>query len=351
MKKGRIGATFNEEYTKEVRTFPKGKAIWFAVVLLFQIGIIVAAFCYTPKPQDRIQEYKVTVEALENGSLDILYEFVWEALDTWEELTWVEIGMANRHFSVYPDSVSDTIREYSKEDYDGEVYLNLDLDRAYAGGEVVRFSFKINQQAMLCKTTNGFFYEFVPGWFNATPVDHYVFRWAADDRIESAKGAQRYTGYYHWSGQFDCGEYQMMTVEYKADSFENYSLVPYKAFDDSGAYNDLEGGRTGLIILAFIVAAFLIIVQVWIVDSVVSYHRGRGFLSGHGYYMHTYGRPNRFYIRARDRYNETHSATGHYHGHGRGFGGGCACACACACAGGGRAGCSQKDTYAPPSEE
>ena len=60
----------------------------------------------------------------------------------------------------------------------------------------------------------------------------------------------------------------------------------------------------------------------------------------HGYYIHTYGRSNPHYIRARDRYNATHSRSS-----GGRSGGGCACACACACAGGGRAGCSQKDTY------
>jgi Asp-tRNA(Asn)/Glu-tRNA(Gln) amidotransferase A subunit family amidase len=54
--------------------------------------------------------------------------------------------------------------------------------------------------------------------------------------------------------------------------------------------------------------------------------------------MHTYGRPNPHYIRARNAYNATHRSRG-------GGSGGCACACACACAGGGRAGCSQKDTY------
>lgn len=81
-------------------------------------------------------------------------------------------------------------------------------------------------------------------------------------------------------------------------------------------------------------AALLSIAEVYIVDCYVSYGRGRGFLTGHGYHVHAYGRSNPHYIRARDKYNATHSRSG---GGGRG--------CACACAGGGRAGCSQKDTY------
>jgi len=91
-------------------------------------------------------------------------------------------------------------------------------------------------------------------------------------------------------------------------------------------------------------AALLIIAEVYIVDSYVSYGRGRGFLTGHGYYVHTYGRSNPYYIRQRDKYIATHRSNS------GGRSGGCACACACACAGGGRAGCSQKDTYGKQPE-
>jgi len=339
MKKGRINAKYEETYIKENRVFPVGKTILLAVILLIQIGIIIAAFRFEPKPQDIIRQYDVTVEPREDGSLDILYHFVWEAVDAFEELTWIEIGMPNSNYSVYPESVSSTIRQYTKEDYDGEVYLILDLNRAYSGGEVLQFSFKINQKNMLCKDSNGYFYEFVPGWFNSTPVQSFTFRWAADERIRSVSDAKRRNGYYTWNGSLDCGDYALMSVRYEQDSFTGCSTIPYRPFDDSGAYNSLNDDKIGMIVLAFIGAALFIIVQVWVVDSVVSYHRGRGFLSGYGYHVHTYGRSNSYYVRARNRHIGTHA------GRSGGRGGGCACACACACAGGGRAGCSQKDTY------
>lgn len=340
MKKGRVNAKYEETYIKANRTFPVSKTILLVVILMIQIGIIIAAFHFDPQPQDIIRQYDVTVDALEDGSLDIHYHFVWEAVDTSEELTWIEIGMANGNYSVYPESVSDTISHYSQENYDGEVYLVLDLDRAYTGGEVLEFSFKVNQWDMLCKDGEGYFYEFVPGWFNATPVDRYTFRWAEDGHIRSVSGAQRHDGHYTWSGSFGCGDYAMMTVRYGQDSFTGCSTVPYQAFDDSGAYDSLGEDKVIMIVLAFLGAACLVVIQVWVVDSVVSYHRGRGFLTGHGYYVHAYGRSNPHYIRARDRYHATHTRSS-----GRRSGGGCACACACACAGGGRAGCSQKDTY------
>lgn len=340
MKKGRVNATYDDDYTRENRTFPTSKALLLVLILAIQIGILYGAFCYEPQPQDVIRDYNVTVQPKEDGSLDITYHFVWEALDPSEELTWIEIGMANENYSVYAESLSHTIRQYSREDYDGEVYLVLDLDRAYSGGEVLEFSFMINQRDMLCKDADGYFYEFVPGWFNATPVEQYTFRWAADEYIQSAVGAQLQDGYYVWGGSFQCGGYALMEVRYGSLSFVGCDTVRYDPFDDSGTYNSLEEDKTGVIVMAIFLAAILVVVQVWIVDSVVSYHRGRGFLTGHGYHVHIYGRSNPHYIRARDKYNAAHAGRS-----GGRSGGGCACACACACAGGGRAGCSQKDTY------
>ena len=182
---------------------------------------------------------------------------------------------------------------------------------------------------MLCKNESGYFYEFVPGWFNAIQVEQYEFLWLMD-------GSKDYVQ----RGNLSYGEYSKMTVQYGMNDFAGCQTVKYYPFDDDGAYNDLQEDKVGIIILCCLGAALLIIAEVYIVDSYVSYDRGRGFLSGHGYYIHTYGRSNPHYIRARDRYNATHSRSS-----GGRSGGGCACACACACAGGGRAGCSQKDTY------
>lgn len=346
MKKGRVNAKYEEKYIKANRTFPKGMVALMMLVLVIQVGIIVLACSYDPKPQDVIREYDVTVMAKEDGSLDIHYRFVWEALDTSEELTWIEIGMANPNYTVYPESVSSTIRQYTQENYDGDVYLSLDLDRAYTGGEVLEFSFAVNQKDMLCKDDSGYFYEFVPGWFNATPVEQYTFQWANDGLIRGLDGADLRDGWFVLSGSLECGGVVPMTARYGKDSFSGCKTVEYWEFDDSGAYNSLEEDRIALVVGACLIAAVLVIAHVYIVDSFVSYHRGRGFLTGHGYHVHTYGRSNPYYIRARDKYNATHA-----HSSGRSGGGGCACACACACAGGGRAGCSQKDTFGKMQNE
>lgn len=337
MKKGRANSNvkYTEEEIRSNRTFPTGYTILLVFLVAVQIGLIVLGILFQPKPQDVIHRYDVTVQPLRDGSLDIEYHLVWEALDYSEALTWVEIGMANENYSVYSDSVSSNIVTYSKNTDEDYVSLRLDFDKGYFGGEVVEFSFKINQKDMLCKNDKGYFYEFVPGWFNAIQVKNYEFLW----RMEGSRD-------YVQRGSLDYGEYSKMTVQYGMEDFAGCQTVKYAHFDDEGAYNELQEDKVGIIVLCCFGAALLIIAEVYIIDCYVSYGRGRGFMTGHGYYIHTYGRSNPHYIRARDKYNATHAGRS-----GGGGGRGCACACACACAGGGRAGCSQKDTYSQSTQE
>lgn len=345
MNEGRINEIYDEKTIRSNRTFPTGKTIALVVIALVQVLILVLAFSFEPKPQDEILSYDVTVIPRDDGSLDIQYSFVWKALDPTEDLTWVEIGMANEHYTVDPVSLSPTITNYTQVNYDGEVYLQLDLDHAYSRGDIVEFSFRVNQRNMLCKDDSGYFYEFVPCWFNAAPIERYTFRWENSDSITGTNAEQHRGLYYAWSGSLDCGEYAMMQVHYSQAAFDGCHTVSYEPFNDNNVENTLQDDKIGFIILAIFGALLLVIAQVWIIDSVVSYHRGRGFLTGHGYHIHTFGRSNPHYIRARNKYNAQHA------GRSGGRSGGCACACACACAGGGRAGCSQKDTYALPPEQ
>lgn len=333
MKKGRINAKYEDKYIKSNRTFPTGNTVLLAIIIALQVGLIIFGIAFQPKPQDVIHQYNVTVNPLEDGSLDIEYELVWEALDESEALTWVEIGMANENFSVYPDSVTSNIASYSKNADGDYVSLRLDFNQQYFGGDLIIFSFKINQKDMLCKNENGYFYEFVPGWFNAIQVKEFEFLWYTG---EFRNHVQR--------GSLDYGEYRKMTIQYGQNDFTGCQTVGYTPFDDSGAYNELREDKTAMLAMCCVGAALLIIAEVYIIDCYVSYGRGRGFLTGHGYHVHTYGRSNPYYIRARDQYNAKHSS------HSGGRSGGCACACACACAGGGRAGCSQKDTYGKKPE-
>lgn len=329
---------YSEAAVKSNRTFPIKNTVFLVILAVIQIGLVCIAVFYEPSPQDSIKKYTVTAEPLDNGTVDIEYNFLWRALDTSEDLTWVEIGIANPNYTVYDSSLSANIKSYERISEDGYVALVLNLDRAYEGGETLEFSFKINQSDLLCKDDDGYFYEFIPGWFNSTPVEEYEFKWKQNENCISADNALSEDGYYVRNGRLDCGGYEKMYVRYDSDAFDGNSTVEYEPFDDSGAYNELEDARIGTIIMVCILIALIIVAEVYIVDSYVSYNRGRGFLTGYGHRVHIYGRTNPRYIKERDK----HNSRGRGHG---GGGGGCACACACACAGGGRAGCSQKDTY------
>ena len=327
---------FSDEYIRKHRTFPTLNTILIGLLVALQILLLIGAFVYDPQPQDIIKEYEITVDPLENGSLDISYRFVWQAMDETEELTWVEIGMPNQLFSIKEDSLSDTVAS-AERFVDGDyVSVRLDLTRAYHGGETLEFSFQIRQENMLCRDEEGYFYELIPGWFNATPVEHYIFRWKNTDGILSANTDTNRFGYRVWEGRMDCGTYVPMQVRYSDNAFANARTADYQPFDESGVTNELVDSKITVIFGTIIIVLLLVIAEVYLIDSLVSYDRGRGFLTGYGHRVHLYGRVNPRYSSEKKR----HAGSG-----GSFRGGGCACACACACAGGGRAGCSQKDGY------
>lgn len=330
---------FSEEYIRTHRKFPVKNTFILVFCIIAQIGLTFVALTTDPKPVDIVEKYTVTVEPLENGTLDIEYSILWKALDSAEDLTWVKIGLPNEHFSVYEDSLSDEIMDYYYIDDDGYTGIELDFIKGYGYGETVKFSFRVNQKNMLCKDTEGYFYEFVPNWFNSIPVEHYEFKWKKTGNCIGAVGATEHDDYYVWTGTLGCGEYETMFVSYDLNAFNNAETVEYIPFSPEGAYNELEEDRSFYIGLCIVIIVILLGVEIFYLDSHVSYHRGRGFLRGYGHPIHTYGFQNPKYIRA---HNRTHA---HMGSRGSFRGGGCACACACACAGGGRAGCSQKDTY------
>lgn len=324
------------------RKFPIRNTAIIAICVVAQVFLAYFAITAKSEPQDIIEKYNVTVEPLEDGSLDIEYSFLWKAIDETEELTWVDIGMANSMFTVYEDSISGNIKAYTEIYEDGYTGVRLDFKRGYKGGENIQFSFKVNQKYMLCKDLDSYFYEFVPCWFNSTPVENYEFRWKKSDSSFGADGAEQKNNIYIWSGAFDCGEYEVMQVSYDLTTFTDAETVEYEPFMANGAYNQLAEDRIVKIVVFCIGIIILLVVEIYLLDSHVSYRRGRGFLVGYGHPIHTYGYQNPRYIKA---YNRAHASTSTGRGGGGFRGGGCACACACACAGGGRAGCSQKDTY------
>ena len=331
---------YSRENIRKKRKFPAGYVALLILCILAQSFLCLYAIFYDPQPQDVIKNYRVTVEPLDDGTLDITYDIEWHALDADEPLSWIEIGIPNDKFSFYKEETSSNISRLAR-DYndDGGVWAVLYLDREYHGGEVLDLHFKINQKKMLCKKGEAYFYEFVPGWFNSTPVESYEFKWKLSPEVTSHNGVSEKSGYAVWSGEMPCGTYELMRVKYAEGSFDGATIAQYEKFNDGGVYDQLQDDKSAIVTLCVFIMIVIAIAEIVVVDAFVSYSRGRGFITGYGYHMHTYGYVNPHYSRARDAHNAISR------GGSRGGGGGCACACACACAGGGRAGCSQKDTY------
>ena len=331
---------YSKENVKKKRKFPTCNSILVGLCITLQVLFIIVAVIFQPKPKDVIKEYGLTVTPMEDGSLEMEYRFVWTALDTEEPLTWIEIGIANPGYTYDHNRVSDNIKRINAVEDEDYVGIRLDLDRAYQGGETLEFFFTIRQYDMLCRDQDGYFYELVPGWFNATPVEHYTFRWAATKDVASTNSNTKTGSYYVWEGDMDCGTYVKMDVHYRGTAFAGSPTVEYEPFDDYWVNDDLQEDKIGMVVVMVFFVLLLGLAEMYLVDSFVSYRRGRGFLRGYGHHVHVYGYVNPRYRTERD----LHAASSGRR-HGGGFSGGCACACACACAGGGRAGCSQKDGY------
>lgn len=331
-KKPALKHDFSEKAIKSRRKFPKLNTFLIILFLALEVACVLFMIFFNPPLQDRIDKYDVYVSPRADGTLDIEYKLLWTPLDALEPLEWVYVGLANPNFTILEHSSNiDYIEEYS-DDY-GECHIDIYFKDNYYKNQALEFSFKINQRDMLCKKDGRLFYEFIPCWFNATPISSYSFNWRASTNILSSNADYQAGEWLCWNGAMDCGEYRALQIEYKEF---NAQATSYSAFDDSNVYNELREAKIGVYVICSFIIAILIFFQVVMVDSFVSYGRGRGFLHVHGHHVHIYGHKNPDYIEARDKHLASHSGS-------RGGGGGCACACACA--GGGRAGCSQKDTY------
>lgn len=328
---------FSEEYVKKHRRFPVGYTALLVLLVLLQLALVCVCIFYQPKPTDEIERYDITVQPKSDGSLDIYYRIRWRVIDGNEPLTWVSIGLPNGNCTCYEGSLSDTVKSIHKYDDGYGVYLDITFKRAYEVGDVVEFSFKLNQRDMLCIDIYGnYFYELVPCWFNRIDVKKYKFSWSAGNRAVGGNEDLREGEWLVWQGELPRGNYVPMRINYGRNAFSGAATVRYQPFDDEDVYDEIKSDKNAAVAGCIVFIILIGVFEIFIIDTYVSYARGRGFLVGHSHYIHTYGRRNPAYVAARNKHRSR----------GGGFsGGGCACACACACAGGGRAGCSQKDTY------
>ena len=278
------------------------------IVILMQTGIT----SYAAGNLDEIEDYTITVNVREDGTLDIKYEVVWKVLSDKkgsEPVTWVKVGIPNSHVDTV-EAITDNIKE-AKYYSSGGDFVRVDFTKEYHEGETFDFAFTIHQTHMYMLEDDSIKYGFTAGWFEDIVVDKITIRWnkiwvaesTASDISEDGK-------YLVWSGEnLPEGEHFSTSVRYPKDTF---------ATDENQQYEERSSGKlsAGWIIVIIIIAVVVIGFLVIIIDD--DYGGGSGFGGGRGVFISSCARSS------------------------------CACAscaCACACAGGGRAGCSVKDFY------
>lgn len=295
------------------------KKVFRNTVLLLVVTLIIVAnlsiSAFASENLDEIENYTITVNVREDGTLDIKYEVDWLVLSDKngsEPVTWVKIGIPNKHVEEI-NPITDNIKkaEYYRE---GGDFVRVDFTKKYYEGESFHFAFTIHQSYMYQLEDENIKYGFTAGWFEEIEVKRITIlwngKWVEESDATELSNDQKYL---IWTQEnLPEGEHFSTSVRYKKDTFATDENMQFEERSGSGIDEDI-------LAILFIIGAILIIgglvyiIVVWLDDG---YTGGRGFGGG-------------------------------------GFISSCAssscacasCACACACAGGGRAGCSAKDFY------
>lgn len=321
---------------------------------------------------DRIDQYTVTVEPLADGTADITYEIDWQVLagGADEYLSWVRVGLANRHVEAFHSLSPDVIQSIELVT-NGGAYAQVEFqDRYYApdvaaanGAESsVHFAFRVRQGHLYTLNEDGSAsFVFTPGWFDDLNVQSMTVRWKYEEGV-LADNPDTDGDWLVWQfGPLEHGQAGTVRVQIPAGIAAGYA-----AGNSADAPETDDDGTDAAAVVLFTLLLFLILVLivVWAATRCPRWYGGFGDgLNAADWLWYTNGVHT--VRRARTAppppgYRPTapparfKAGGGQYRGGGAGRSrGSCAsscacacassCACACACAGGGRAGCSAKN--------
>lgn len=261
-------------------------------VFFFALAIFIAPDTALAKPLDEILNYEITVDVKEDATLDIRYDISWKVLDSKSEgpLEWVKIGIPNSHYNSM-EALTDNVDSMSYMSSGGS-YARVDFDRKYYEGEVIDFSFVINQDYMYkVNPDEGYAeYTFTPGWFDDITVDNMTIRWNNDKADSWSDGCLVENGYNTWSKSLRPGEKQTVTVRYSVDAY-SFDLEKYnnsKNDDDGYKYSEhnlIENILFTIVIIIFMVVIIVICALPFVGPALfvyIVYRAARGFGAGSG---------------------------------------------------------------------
>lgn len=290
------------------------------ISLLIFLAILLFSNICMAKNLDVINDYTITVNPRDNGTLDMTYHIEWKVLDSVSEgpLEWVKVGIPNANVSNIK-AISNNIKKISYYKDNGD-YIRIDFKQSYEEGQTLDIDFSFNQSYMYTLTGGSCKYTFTPGWFNDINVKKLTIRWKADDISKYTPKASTSNGYYVWTkANLLKGNKYTINITYPENAFSTNWDMQYSdaTITTSNSDNVFFNQLAIYIIIAGVVGFFVFMITIFS-GSGYSSHSGWGYSSSRW---------------DDDDWGSSSSSCVS------------SCACACACASGGRAGCSKKDLY------
>ena len=220
------------------------------VILFFVLFSAFGLKGFASGPTDEIEEYNMTINVLEDGTLSIDYHIDWLVLDSDElgPVEWLQIGIPNSHYiSMTPisDNISDLY--YQSNSY-GDFAIVYFYDKYYEGSHVV-FDYNVVMDYMyeVNKFTEGeTVYYFTPGWFDGIETKSMTISWNAENAISWDPNCLNKSGYLTWETSLGSNETYEVSVTYPTDAYafdtsknatENYYSNDYDDYNYNYDYD------------------------------------------------------------------------------------------------------------------
>ena len=300
------------------------------LLLTFFVLLLLIPNFSMAKDLDQINEYNITIDPRNNGSLDIFYNIKWQVLDSDTEgpLEWVKVGIPNSSVdSIKAKSSNIKSAKYYKDNGD---YVRIDFKQKYYKDEIVEFSFSIHQDYMYMIENDKCNFEFTPGWFDDIEVKKINIFWNAKNVYTSSSKTTNSDNYLTWSSSLRKGKKLTVNVTYQINMLNLDYSKQAKNAPKNAVFNKSSSNYYLNMIKTLVVLIIVVYVASIFVGTGYYSHGGYGYRR-HSYYDSDYDNTSRTSFWSSSSHSSSSCVS--------------SCACACACAGGGRAGCSKKDFY------
>lgn len=200
----------------------------FLIVFLF---LLIPNFC-NAKEKNRIEEYNITINPRNNGSLDIIYSFKWKVLNSDEGLTWILIPISNANVDSV-QALTDNIKSIRYYDEYGDS-IKVNFAKTYYSGDVIEFKFSIHQSYMYSIDDETCAYEFVPGIFENIYIKKMKVTWNSKNVFSSNAKSRDLNNNLLWEKSLRPGKNLDIKVVYQKNVF----ILDYDMQVPNATYTD-----------------------------------------------------------------------------------------------------------------